>query len=46
MPNVYVTSHLSGPSTVQEVSDFFSENIKRYINEQPLRGFVDRSRGY
>lgn len=46
MPNVYVTSHLSGPSTINGVSQFFVENIKRFVNEQPLHGLVDRKRGY
>jgi phosphoglycerate dehydrogenase-like enzyme len=46
MSNVYITSHLSGPSTVQNVSNFFLKNIKRYINGQLLDGFVDRKRGY
>jgi glyoxylate/hydroxypyruvate reductase A len=46
MPNVYVTSHLSGPSTVEGVCKFFIENLKRYIEGQPLNGIVDRIRGY
>ncbi len=46
VPNVYVTSHLSGPSTTGGVSRFFVENIKRYLNKQPLNGLVDRKRGY
>ncbi|MBU8878814.1 D-2-hydroxyacid dehydrogenase [Bacillus sp. FJAT-29790] len=46
MPNVYVTSHLSGPSTADGVSNFFVENLKRFLNEQPLHGLVDRKRGY
>ena len=46
MPNVYVTSHLSGPSTTDGVSRFFVENIERYLNKQPLNGLVDRKRGY
>ncbi len=46
VPNVYVTSHLSGPSTTDGVSRFFVENIKRYLNKQPLNGLVDRKRGY
>ncbi|MFC7395000.1 D-2-hydroxyacid dehydrogenase [Scopulibacillus cellulosilyticus] len=46
MPNVYVTSHLSGPSTRDGVSRFFAENLKRFLNEQPLQGLVDRNRGY
>ncbi|KAB2332069.1 D-2-hydroxyacid dehydrogenase [Cytobacillus depressus] len=46
MPNVYVTPHISGPSTVNGVCRFFAENLKRFINEQPLYGLVDRERGY
>jgi glyoxylate/hydroxypyruvate reductase A len=46
MPNVYVTSHLSGPSTVEGVSQFFIDNLKRYVNNQRLQGIVDRNRGY
>ncbi|WP_342615586.1 D-2-hydroxyacid dehydrogenase [Peribacillus frigoritolerans] len=46
MPNVFVTSHLSGPSTINEVSNFFIENLRRFLSEQPLKGLVDRNRGY
>ncbi|MBO0997556.1 D-2-hydroxyacid dehydrogenase [Bacillus sp. SD075] len=46
MPNVFVTSHLSGPSTINEVSNFFIENLRRFLSEQPLNGLVDRNRGY
>ena len=46
MPNVYVTSHLSGPSTINGVCAFFVENIKQFMNGQPLNGLVDRKRGY
>ncbi|WP_428910849.1 D-2-hydroxyacid dehydrogenase [Niallia sp. Krafla_26] len=46
MSNVFVTSHLSGPSTVDDVSTFFIENVKRYLNEVPLHGLVDRQIGY
>jgi len=46
MANVYVTSHLSGPSTVAGVSRFFAENLKRYVNGLELIGIVDRKRGY
>ncbi|WP_228467387.1 D-2-hydroxyacid dehydrogenase [Peribacillus sp. JNUCC41] len=46
MPNVFVTSHLSGPSTNNEVSNFFIENLRRFLSEQPLKGLVDRNRGY
>ncbi|MFC0612239.1 D-2-hydroxyacid dehydrogenase [Scopulibacillus daqui] len=46
MPHVYVTSHLSGPSTRDGVSRFFVDNLNRYLNKQPLQGLVDRKRGY
>lgn len=46
LPNVYVTSHLSGPSTAEGVSHFFVDNLKRYINGKPLHGRVDREKGY
>ncbi|MFD2922241.1 D-2-hydroxyacid dehydrogenase [Halobacillus naozhouensis] len=46
MPNVYITPHLSGPSTTEGVSHFFVENVKRFLEGQPLHGLVDRKRGY
>lgn len=46
IPNVYVTSHLSGPSTIDSVSHFFVENLQYYIEGQPLDGVVNRERGY
>jgi glyoxylate/hydroxypyruvate reductase len=46
MSNVYVTPHLSGPSTINGVSRFFAENVERYLEERPLNGLVDRKRGY
>ncbi len=46
LPNVFITSHLSGPSTAEGVSQFFVENLKRYINGEPLHGLVDRKKGY
>ncbi|MED1791397.1 D-2-hydroxyacid dehydrogenase [Brevibacillus nitrificans] len=46
IPNVYVSSHLSGPSTIDSVSNFFVENLKYYIEGQPLNGVVNRERGY
>ena len=46
MPNVYVTSHLSGPSTINGVCGFFAENLARFITDQPLQGLVDCKRGY
>ncbi|MDQ6597197.1 D-2-hydroxyacid dehydrogenase [Bacillus salipaludis] len=46
MPNVYVTSHLSGPSTTEGVTQFFVDNVIKYLNGETLHGIVDRKRGY
>ncbi|MGD8189075.1 D-2-hydroxyacid dehydrogenase [Brevibacillus ginsengisoli] len=46
IPNVYVTSHLSGPSTIDSVSHFFVENLKCYSEGKSLNGVVNRERGY
>ncbi|XJZ28707.1 D-2-hydroxyacid dehydrogenase [Bacillota bacterium Lsc_1132] len=46
LPNLYITSHLSGPSTINGVSKFFINNLDRFLNGQPLHGIVDRKRGY
>jgi len=46
LPNVYVTSHLSGPSTIDGVTNFFIKNLKRYLSDESLLGVVDRNRGY
>jgi glyoxylate/hydroxypyruvate reductase A len=46
LPNVHITSHLSGPSTTEGVCNFFVNNIQRYVNDQPLQGLVNRQRGY
>ena len=46
LPNVFITPHVSGPSSVPDVSRFFFENLQRYMAAQPLEGVVDRDRGY
>ncbi len=46
LPTIYLTPHLSGPSTVDGVSRFFLDNLKRYLSGQPLQGVVDRILGY
>ena len=45
-PNIIVTPHISGPSTVDGVSQFFLANVQRYLAGEPLQGVVDRARGY
>jgi hypothetical protein len=48
MPNVIITPHVApgtdaiGPSLV----DFWSENIRRFAEQEPLLGEVDRNAGY
>lgn len=45
-PNIVVTPHISGPSTVDGVSQFFLANLQRYLAGESLLGVVDRARGY
>ncbi len=46
LPNIYLTPHLSGPSTVDGVSRFFLDNLERFLSGQHLQGIVDRKLGY
>ena len=46
LPNVVVTPHISGPSTVEEISPVFNDNLRRYLAGRPLRHRVDRRKGY
>lgn len=46
LPNIYLTSHLSGPSTIEGVCRFFITNLNQYMSRRPLQGLVDRTRGY
>jgi len=43
---VWITSHISGPSTPAEVVPIFVDNYHRYHGGQPLVGLVDRLRGF
>jgi len=45
-PGITVTPHLSGPSLPGEVAEYFAQNLERYLTGLPLRGLVDRERGY
>jgi glyoxylate/hydroxypyruvate reductase A len=45
-PNVVVTPHISGPSTVDGVGTFFLANLERYLAGDSLLGTVDRAKGY
>jgi phosphoglycerate dehydrogenase-like enzyme len=46
LPNVVVTPHISGPSTVEEISPVFNDNLQRYVAGRPLRHRIDRRKGY
>jgi phosphoglycerate dehydrogenase-like enzyme len=48
-PQVVLTPHISGqgdPSGDEPVRRLFAENLRRYLEGQPLLNLVDRSRGY
>lgn len=45
-PGITVTPHLSGPSIPAEVARYFVDNLRRLERGEPLRGLVDRQRGY
>lgn len=48
VPNLFITPHCSfqpHPPFVEDANRF-SENLRRYLNGQPMMGFVDRAKGY
>jgi phosphoglycerate dehydrogenase-like enzyme len=48
MKNVVVTPHVAGltPRYMERLTDLFCENLKRFLNSQPLINVVDKTRGY
>jgi phosphoglycerate dehydrogenase-like enzyme len=48
MENVILTPHVSGgtPHYFARTAALFSENLKRYLNGQPLHNRYDPARGY
>lgn len=46
LPGVTITSHISGPSTPEEVVPLFADNYRRFLDGRPLIGLVDRARGF
>jgi phosphoglycerate dehydrogenase-like enzyme len=46
LDNVVVTPHISGPSTAEEITPLFNDNLARWLAGRPLRHVVDRRRGY
>lgn len=47
-PNVVITAHVAGGSDGigQRRMDLFKENVRRFVNGQPLLNVVDKQRGY
>ena len=48
LPQVFVTSHVSatGSDFGEAVRELFRENLRRFLNDEPLMNVVDRERGY
>ncbi len=48
MPNVIVTPHIAGVSTLyrERAAAMFAENLRRYVDGEPLLNRFDSSRGY
>lgn len=46
LDNVVVTPHVSGPSTPQELTPIFNDNLARFLAGRRLHHVVDRTRGY
>ncbi len=47
-PNVIVTPHVAGQSKrrIDDMTDFFCENLARYLAGRPLRNLVDKRLGF
>jgi len=48
MPNVIITPHVAGltPRYMERLTDLFCENLRRFLNGEPLINIVDKTRGY
>ena len=48
LPNVIVTPHVSGisPHLIEDIVGLFIENMKRYVEGQPLWNRIDLEKGY
>ena len=48
MPNVIITPHVAGQSRVRidQMTDFFCDNLARYQSGRPLRNLVDKQLGF
>jgi phosphoglycerate dehydrogenase-like enzyme len=48
MPNVVLTPHSMSTATSENarLTDLFADNLRRYVNGEPLRNVIDKVRGY
>lgn len=48
LPNVLITPHVAGQSGTRasNMTDFFCENLQRYIDGRPLLNYVDKMQGF
>ncbi len=48
MPNVIITPHVGGQSRlrIDQMTDFFCENLRRYLAGRPLLNLVDKQLGF
>jgi len=48
MPNVILSPHVAGASGdyMERAAAVFAENLRRYVNDEPLLNRYDPSRGY
>jgi phosphoglycerate dehydrogenase-like enzyme len=46
LPNVVITPHVSGSSGALEHRKLIAENLRRFVNGEPLLNVVDPGRGY
>jgi D-2-hydroxyacid dehydrogenase (NADP+) len=48
MQNVIITPHVAGftPRYMERLTDLFCDNLRRFMNGEPLINVVDKSRGY
>jgi len=45
-PNLILSAHISGPNLPEEMVEIFKENFQRYLQEEPLKGFINFERGF
>jgi phosphoglycerate dehydrogenase-like enzyme len=48
LPNVIITPHVGGQSAtrIDDMTNFFCDNLARYLSGQPLRNLVDKRLGF